>query len=173
MPVLDEWSSRYIFLRQVTREDVLRAIDPDNGPDIHHRMVAIRSLFKALRQERLIFADPTRDISLPKHEMPPRSLPSDRLAGLLERVEGAAARLITALIAIHALGNDETSRLRLEDMNLPRGRMIARSGYGRRRTVFLDELTRGLLDQWLKYRAERWPRSLNPHLLITRQTAAT
>lgn len=45
--------------------------------------------------------------------------------------------------------------------------------YGRRRTVFLDELTRGLLDQWLKYRAEQWPRSLNPHLLITQQTAAT
>jgi integrase len=88
-------------------------------------------------------------------------------------VEVAAARLITALIAIHALSNDETSRLLLEDMNLPRGRMIVPSGYGRRRTVFLDDLTRGLLDQWLKYRAERWPRSLNPHLLITQQTAVT
>lgn len=171
LPVLEDWTGSYCTLRQVTREDVLKAIEPDNGPDIHHRIIAIRSLFKALRQERLIFADPTRGISLPKTEIPPQPLPSDRLAGLLDKVEGAAVRLVTTLIAIHALGNEETVGLLLEDMSLPRGRMTVRRGYGRRRTVFLDEVTRNLLDQWLKYRAQRWPSSPNPHLLVTQQTA--
>ena len=118
LPVLEEWTTRYVTLRQVTRDDVLAAIKPEHGPDIHHRIVALRSLFKALRQEKVIFADPCRGISLPKKEMPPRPLSSDRLAGLLDKVDGPAARLMTALIANHALSGSETVTLLIEDLYL-------------------------------------------------------
>jgi site-specific recombinase XerD len=168
------WSETYgiyVSLRQVTRDDVLKAIKPDNGPDIRFRIVAIRSLFRALRQERLVFADPSRGVSLPRREMPPRPLPSDRLAGIVEKVEGAAARLIVVLIAVHALGNEATVRLLMEDLSLARGRLVVRRGYGRRRVIYLEELTRNLLDRWLKYRAQRWPSSTNRYLLVTQQTA--
>jgi hypothetical protein len=49
----------------VTREDILDAAAAREGPVIQHRVVALRSQFRALRQEKLIFRDPTRGISLP------------------------------------------------------------------------------------------------------------
>jgi hypothetical protein len=49
----------------VTRQDILDAVDARQGPVIQHRIIALRSLFRALRQERVIFRDPTRGISLP------------------------------------------------------------------------------------------------------------
>jgi hypothetical protein len=32
-------------------------------------------------------------------------------------------------------------------------------------------MTASLTDAWLRYRRERWPACLNPHLLVTQQTA--
>jgi hypothetical protein len=47
-PVLTEWASGYASLREVTRQDVLDAVDARHGPVIQHRIVALRSLFRAL-----------------------------------------------------------------------------------------------------------------------------
>lgn len=60
----------------MTRQDVLDAIDARHGPVIQHRIVALRSLFRALRQERVIFRDPTRGISLPATDRLPQPLPA-------------------------------------------------------------------------------------------------
>lgn len=133
--------------------------------------MALRNLFRALRQQRVIFADPCQGISLPKKEMPPRSLPSDRVAGLLTEVDGAAARLIVALVAIHPLAGIEIGALLMSDLDLAKGRLAMRTGYGRRRTLYLDEITGMLLDSWLRYRHGRWQNCTNPHLLLTQQTA--
>ena len=38
-------------------------------------------------------------------------------------------------------------------------------------TAYLDTLTLGFLDVWLREGRDRWSRTPNPHLLITQQTA--
>ncbi|MEU8548883.1 hypothetical protein AB0C81_18135 [Streptomyces roseoverticillatus] len=48
--------------------------------------------------------------------------------------------------------------------------MTVRRPFGNH-TVYLDELTMTLLTNWLRERADLWPRSTNPHLFVTQQTA--
>ena len=82
------------------------------------------------------------------------------------------ARLVVALIAIHGLGKQETARLLAADLNLAAGRLAVRRDDGRHHTVYLDELTSALAAGWMRERHRRWPRTTNPHLLITRVTAS-
>jgi integrase len=171
LPVLTEWADRYASLREVTRHDILDAIDARHGTVIQHRIIALRSLFRALRQERVIFRDPTRGISLPAPARLPQPLPADRVAGLLNRASGPAARLVVALVAIHAVPEADLVRLQAADLDLAAGTLIIRHGY-RHRVVYLDEVTAALASRWLRYRHQRWPGSRNPHLLVSQQTAA-
>jgi site-specific recombinase XerD len=117
MPVLTGWASRYASLREVTRQDILDAVDARHGPVIQHRIIALRSLFRALRQERVIFRDPTRGISLP-----------------------APARLAVALVAIHAVTVADLIHLQATGLDLATGTLTIRRGY-RHRIVYLDEVT--------------------------------
>ena len=130
MPVLTGWASQYTSLREVTRHDILDAIDARYGPVIQHRIVALRSLFRALRQERVIFRDPTRGISLPALARLPQPLPADHVAGLLDRADGPAARLAVALVAIHAVPVADLIHLQAGER---RGRSPARSVTAARR----------------------------------------
>lgn len=171
LPVLTGWAGRYASLCEVTRQDILDAVDARHGPVIQHRIVALRSLFRALRQERIIFRDPTRGISLPAATRPPQPLPADRVAGLLNRADGPAARLAVALVAIHAVSEVDLVRLQVGDLDLASATLTIRRGL-QRRTVYLDEVTAALASQWLRYRHQRWPHSRNPHLLVSQQTAA-
>jgi len=171
LPVLTGWAGRYASLREVTRQDILDAIDARHGPVIQHRIVALRSLFRALRQERLIFRDPTRGISLPAAARLPQPLPASRVAGLLNRASGPAARLAVALIAIHAVAEADLVRLQTADLDLASGTPTMRRGH-QRRIIYLDEITAALASRWLRHRHQRWPGSRNPHLLVNQQTAA-
>jgi hypothetical protein len=171
LPVLTGWASRYVSLREVTRADILDAVDARHGPVIQHRVVALRSLFRALRQERVIFRDPTRGISLPASARLPQPLPADHVAGLLDRADGPAARLAVALVAIHAVTEADLARFQTADLDLASGTLAIRRGH-RRRTVYLDEVTAALASQWLRHRHQRWPASRNPHLMVSQQTAA-
>jgi site-specific recombinase XerD len=155
----------------VTRHDILDAIDARHGPVIQHRIVALRSLFRALRQERVVFRDPTRGISLPGPARLPPPLPADRLAGLLNRADGPAARLAVALVAIHAVPEADLVRIQEADLDLASATLTIRRGL-QRRVIYLDEVTTALASRWLRYRHERWPDSRNPHLLVSQQTAA-
>jgi hypothetical protein len=171
LPVLTGWASQYTSLREVTRHDILDAVDARHGPVIQHRIVALRSLFRALRQERVIFRDPTRGTSLPAPARVPQPLPADRVAGLLDRAGGPAARLAVALVAIHAVPEADLVRLQSADLDLAAGTLIIRRGH-RHRVVHLDEVTAALASRWLRHRHQRWPGSRNPHLLVSQQTAA-
>jgi hypothetical protein len=91
------------------------AVAARHGPVIQHRIVDLRSLFRAVRQERLIFRDPARDISLPGSGRPPQPLPADRVAGLLDR---AAGPLAGVLVAIHALTAAGLVRQQAADLDL-------------------------------------------------------
>jgi integrase len=118
-----------------------------------------------------IFRDPTRGISLPSVERPPQLLPADRVAGLLDRAGGPAARLAVALVAVHAVPEADLVRLQAADLDLAAGTLTVRRGH-RHRVIYLDELTAALASRWLRYRHQRWPASRNPHLLVSQQTAA-
>lgn len=169
--VLDSWQQRVTSLREITRDDVLAAVGALRGEDAHHLMVALRSVFRALRQERMIFANPCAAISVTRSEALPAGLPSDRLAGLIDRAGSPLARLAVALVSVHAVQPGELRRLTMADLDLPRARITIRSDAGRR-ILYLDELTLRCLDEWLRERHSRWPRTPNPHLLVSQQTTA-
>ena len=150
-PVVAAWAGRMEGLREITPDDIRAVLRERQGNQARSVHVALRSLFQALKQERLVFRDPTRGIALAKVERLPAPLPSDRLRGLLERADGAMARLVVGLVAIHALRNVEFVKLRLDDLDRVRGRLTVHRGTSRH-TVYLDELTHSLAVAWLRER---------------------
>ena len=172
LPVLDSWAGRVTSLREITSQDIQAALDAQPPATARNLLSAIHSLFRALKQEKLIFRDPTRQISLPALRRLPAPIPADQLRGLIDRAPSPMSRLVVALIAIHGLGKLETARLLAADLNLTAGRLAVRRDDGRHHTVYLDELTCALAAGWMRERRRRWPRTANPHLLITRVTAS-
>jgi hypothetical protein len=73
-------------------------------------------------------------------------------------------------VAVHALGLEELRALRLTDHDAVYSTLAINRG-GLPFTIVLDELVAQILVDWLRARAERWPRTRNPHLLITGGTA--
>lgn len=170
-PVLRLWAERVGSLREITRDDLDACLAGHHGNHAHSLLTGLRSLFRALKQERLIFRDPTRGMSLPKVRILPVPIPTDRLRGLIDRANGPLAGLAAALVAIHGVGVTELTRLRLDDLDLAHGRLRIRRPAGPHH-AFLDELTHGLARQWLQERQRRWPVTANTHLLLSQQTAA-
>ena len=155
-PVLAEWGQRVTSLREITRDDVQAALDQHPGARAHNLLPALRSLFRALKQEKIIFRDPTRGITLPSMRRLPAPIPTDLLRGLIDRAGTPIAKVAVALIAIHALGKKETTLLLLEDLDLPRGQLAVRRPTGTH-TVYLDDLSRTLMTGWLRERRRCWP----------------
>ena len=170
-PVLTAWSGRVTSLREITPDDIRHVLRQRPGQPAQDLASALRSLFRALKQERLIFRDPTRGISVPSVVRLPVPIATDRLRGLIDRADGPMAQLAVALVAIHALGKREAPRLLMADLDLPGGSLLVRRGLALH-TVYLDDLTRTLAIAWLRERHRRWPATANPHLLISQQTAA-
>jgi hypothetical protein len=170
-PVLTAWSGRVTSLREITPDDIRHVLRQRPGQPAQDLATALRSLFRVLKQERLIFRDPTRGISVPSVVRLPVPIATDRLRGLIDRADGPMARFAVALIAIHGLGKREAPRLLMADLGLPGGRLLVRRSLALH-TVYLDELTRTLAIAWLRERHRRWPATANPHLLISQQTAA-
>ncbi len=170
-PVLTAWSGQVTSLREITPDDIRHVLRQRPGQPAQDLASALRSLFRALKQERLIFRDPTSGISVPAVVRLPVPIATDRLRGLIDRAGGPMAQLAVALVAIHGLGKRETPQLLMAGLDLPGGSLLIRRGLGRH-TVYLDELTRTLAIAWLRERHRRWPATANPHLLISQQTAA-
>jgi site-specific recombinase XerC len=172
LPVLDSWATRVTSLREITSQDIQAALEPQPPVTARNLLSALHSLFRALKQEKLIFRDPARGISLPTMRRLPAPIPTHRLHGLIDRAPSPMAQLVIALIAIHGLGKKETARLLAADLDLTAGRLAVRRDGHRHHTVYLGELTSKLAIRWIRERHQRWPRTSNPHLLITRVTAS-
>lgn len=170
VPVLRQWGERVGSLREVTPKDIEDAVWAHTGNRAHSIHCSLRTLFRALKRERVIFRDPARDVSANYVKSAPRRIPSDRLAGLLDRAPTAMAKAAVALVAIHALGSKELRHLLQTDLDRSAGRLVVRRRFGKH-VVYLDDMTMRLLTDWLRSRAERWPRSTNPHLFVTQMTA--
>ena len=116
-PVLAAWAGRITSLREITRDDIREVLDDRAPVTARNLLPALRSLFRALRQERIIFRDPTRGITLPAMRRLPVPIPTGQLRGLIDRADGPMAKLIVTLIAIHGLGKKGTTRLLTDDLD--------------------------------------------------------
>ncbi|WP_204800973.1 site-specific integrase [Mycobacterium riyadhense] len=125
-PALAAWTEQVTSLREITRDDIQAALDRQPPVTARNLLSALHSLFRALKQERVIFRDPTRGISLPAMRRLPAPIPTDRLRGLIDRADGPMAKLVVALIAVHGLGKQETAQLLLDDLDLAAGRLLVR-----------------------------------------------
>lgn len=82
-PILTGWLADGVeSLREITREDVKKAIATRKGTPARSIHIVLRNVFRALRQERVIFRDPTRGLVFAGINKNPPSVPSDRLAGV-------------------------------------------------------------------------------------------
>lgn len=165
---LEHWSSRYDSLREVTSEDVQEQLVGLAGWDRPNALNGMRSLFRTLKANRLIFADPTARI--PSHappSRPPLGVDPATRQSLLDQIDRPDHRLIVLLAGVHALSTSQISNLRLDHLDLAGKRFFIN---GRPRP--LDEFTREHLVAWLSVRHKRWPRTANPHVLVTSPSAS-
>jgi integrase len=171
-PTLCHWGARCASLREITPDDIKEAIYARTGGSRGQVQTALRSLFRGLKRERRNFANPAAGVSVRLVPRAPRPLPSDRLRGLLQRLDTPRDQLITALVAVHALGISDMRGLQVDDLDRRRGTLrVVRQG--REFLVVLDELVLQMVTDWLRVRATRWPATNNPYLLISGHTAQT
>ncbi|MDX3697453.1 hypothetical protein PV726_46110 [Streptomyces europaeiscabiei] len=166
---LTSWTAAGLDLRQVTAGHIESELARYQGNVARGLLGVLRSIFRALKQERVIFRNPTAGLRQRAGVHLPRPLSSDRLAGVLDRLDGPAARLIVGLVAIYAVRAVEVARLALSDPDLARRTLAARRSE-HTHLVYLDDLSTTLVADWLRERRRRWPQATNPHLLITSQT---
>ncbi len=166
-PILLYWSQRYDHLREVTRGDILAALDDLHGSERNNVLVGLRRLFTFCRTTRVIFRDPTRGIRVGQHPYGiVQPLDQRDLDQAVETATTPVARLVLVLAAVHAARKAAITNLRLEDVDLGNRRLTIAG-----RTRPIDELTHQILREWLDYRRSRWPNTANPHLIINQNTA--
>lgn len=124
-----------------------------------------RSLFGILKGRKVIFADPTRGITLTDSgQSVPLPLNTETILAVLNHPDPAMA-LATAIVAFHGLTNLQVRHIQLTD--IVDGRLALPDG----RVIPLAEPVRVRLAAWLDQRAAKWSRTLNPHLFVTQYTA--
>jgi hypothetical protein len=166
-PVLLGWSTRYDHLREVTRPDVLTALDALHGTPRQHTLIVLRSLFGFCKKNGTIFRNPTSRIRVgDRVSKLIQPLEPDQIRRTVAAAHRPADRLILALAAVHAARSGAIRALQLEDGDLGNRRL---SIAGRSRP--LDDLTHQALLRWLDYRRTRWPNTANPHLIVNQMTA--
>ncbi|MCX5238925.1 hypothetical protein OG824_27355 [Streptomyces prunicolor] len=169
-PVLTHWAAAGLDLRQITTGHIRAELTVRKGNQARGLHNVLRSVFGALKQERIASANPLTGLSLTTPVRLPVPLPSDRLRGAFERLDAPAARLIVALVAIHGLRAIDVARLQLDDADLAHHTLAVRRRDGVH-TVYLDRLTATLITHWLTERCDRWPTSPNQHLIISSWSA--
>ena len=166
-PALLAWSSTHDHLREITREDIVEFLDSLAPIPRTDALSALRSLFAWATRERVIFRNPARGICGATRADPVRQrLSDDDISRAVSAARTPQARLCVTLAAVHAARTGQIRALHLDDVDLGNGR-ITIAGTPRP----LDDLTRRVLLEWLSHRRSRWPRTANPHLLISKETA--
>lgn len=166
LPFLTQCADRYATLRQVTRDDITTWLADHTSRA--QAASALRSLFGVLKQKKMVFADPTRSIHTGRMlaTIPMPIAADDRQTTGDAAHDNTILRVIVALTGVHALHPRQIRALQLFDIDLPNRRL--RIGATDRP---LDEHTAAAIHDYLTYRRDRWPRTGNPHLLVTRRSA--
>ena len=167
VPMVADWAGRYDSLREVTTDDVTAQLEPLTGSARTVTTVALRSLFAALKSQRMIFTDPARRVRPGRFpQRPVLGLDDTSRAGLLAGTARTDHRLVLLLAGVHALSRADITALCLDDIDLGARRLLVRS-----RRLALDAATHEHLRDWLEERRTRWPTTANPHLLVTAKSA--
>jgi hypothetical protein len=154
-------------LRQVTRDDVTGWLDGRKHQA--NDASALRDLFRTLKSERLVFTNPTDRVRVVKpNQTTPNRLTPETLQ-LIRSGRGAGPRPAWSWARSRrcprARASTGSERFTLEHLDLPNARLDIG---GTTRTM--DPFTADAIGQYLAYRHNRWPRTGNPHLLVTRRT---
>ncbi|MFI6006831.1 tyrosine recombinase XerC [Streptomyces sp. NPDC051366] len=157
--------------REITNKHIEDVLNPLRGDQARRLHSSLRSFFRALKREHLVFRDPARNISPTSSRSVPTALPSDRIAGLLDRLDDPRDRLMVALVAIYALLPGQLIHLRRTDLDRSKGRLRLRRAGRMDHVIYLDAFILRLVTAWELQRHRRWPDSSNPHLFVTRNTA--
>ncbi|MFF0369869.1 hypothetical protein [Micromonospora sp. NPDC005087] len=171
VPALRNRSERYDSLREVVRDDIKSLAFAENQTLLQRtgRLGALRSLFRRLKRDQMIFRNPTTQLSLPADDRLPnaRLLPDKELRRAIDWSTGKPERAVLVGLAVgQALRPAQMRRLLLDDVNLGE-RVLLVDG----QPWPLHDLTLGALTSYLDHRRARWPSTQNPHLLISQQTA--
>lgn len=167
LPAALDWSERYDHLREVTRADLTADLAALTGRDRQTATTALRSLFAWAKATRRIFTNPAARLRSPRVTDPVwQPLTAHEISASVTAATTVQARLFLALAAIHAARPGQIRALHLEDVDLP-NRRITIAGHSRP----LDGYTCQALLDWFRHRADRWPATANPHLLISKETA--
>ncbi len=163
---LHQWTGRH--LREITTGDLVAyCADIATAPARQQTIGALRSLFGWAKRHQVIFRNPAARLRNPRaHDTIWQPLPPNDLARSAAAATTLQAKATVALAAIHAARPGQIRAMKLGDVDLANQRLTI-GGISRP----LDDLTRGLLDQWLRHRRRRWPHTANPHLFITRESA--
>lgn len=166
-PALLEWSARYDHLREVTREDIMAYTATLHGARQAGAVTALRSLFSWAKRGNVVFRNPTSRITYGAKEhriwLP---LSIEDIGSAVDAAVTPQARVFVALAAVHAARPHQIRAMQLCDVDLAE-RGVTLAGHTRP----LDDLTYTVLRDWLTYRAQRWPGTANPHLLISMDSA--
>ncbi|MCX5442414.1 hypothetical protein [Streptomyces sp. NBC_00063] len=170
--VLTTWHAAGIDdLRAITQDHITRAVAELTGSPATARAVALRSLFRALKREGLIFRDPARNAPVSAARALPKPLDEDQLRGALQRIPAPRTQVTFVLAAVHALSAHDQRGLLIDDLDRSRGTLKIRRPGSLVHVIYLDELTDRHLAMWLAERDRRWPAGTNPHVLVTAHTA--
>ena len=164
LPILRAWAaSGHISLREISKEDIVDAL-PASGNPRSTAGQGLKSLFRVLKEHKVLFTDPTRRIKTGEHESRqpvPANLDTIRQALNSRNVAQAA---VVALIAFHGLRPDHIRRLKVTDL---RDGPLHVDG----RVIVLAEPVLDRLHRWLDYRDMRSPNTLNDHFFLHYRTA--
>ncbi|MCX4768041.1 hypothetical protein OG562_45400 [Streptomyces sp. NBC_01275] len=159
-------------LREIAKSHVEDVVDGVSGYARRGLATALRSLFRALKRERVIFRGTTRDLPVGDIKSTPKTIPSDLLMGLLDQATTPLGRLVVAFAAVHALPGEEIQNLHTTGLDLSRGALEVRRGL-LRHTLCMEELTHQLADDWTTCRHRRRQASSNPRLSVSQKSAVT
>lgn len=164
-PILTAWADAgHTSLAEIS-SDMLADALPAEPVQRHWAELGLRSLFAILKGRKLIFADPTHGMRItPSASSVPLPMDTEVIRDALDHPDPAIA-LAVALVAFHALTHAQVRTLKLTD--IIDGRLTLGDG----RTFPLAGPVRIRLAAWLDRRAAKWPRTLNPHLFVTQQSA--
>lgn len=169
VPVVELWvEAGHTSFAEITPDDVAQAmahVRANGAPTMqHHTTAGLKSLYRVLKGRRLVFVNPTRGMPLrPMDGTIPLPLDTELIRAELESPNPAVA-LGIALVAFHGLTGKQVRELLLTDI------VDGRLALGDRQ-IPLAAPVRTRLVAWLDHRARKWPRSINPHLLINQRNA--
>jgi integrase len=166
-PIVRRWSATHEHLREITSADIQLVIDDLPAHSRAQALVILRSLFKYLKREKRIFANPAARLR-PGRVNLAALLPMEP-TDYRDAVAVATTperRVALVLAAVHAARPADIRTLKLDDIDLGARRLTIRG-----HTRSMDDLTHKVLLEHLNHRKKQWPNTANPHVLLTSRTA--